>query len=230
MAMILLAAWGVMIVDWAGDCVGLWAGLELAGAAAVVLVSGRRADLGLRLVVTGGVARGLVLIGLALVYATVGSADLPAVRRDMAFEGSTLPLAVAVFVLLGGLAVRAGLSPFQFARVPVSRGASPLGAGVIIGLVAAAALTVAIKIAAALTPLPAVFGPYLMVVAAVAMVGGGAAALATRSPRARLADLAPRPVCWIAAGPDTPTRNGLGASLYLVGAFAVRASTGAELM
>ena len=230
MAMILLAAFGVMIVASAGDFVGLWAGLELAGAAAVVLVSARRADLGLRLLVTGGVASALVLIGLALVYATVGSADLPAVRRDMAFEGATLPLAIAVFVLLGGLAVRAGLSPFQFARVPVSLGASPLGAGVIIGLVAAAALTVAIKIAAALTPLPAVFGPYLMVVAAVAMVGGGAAALATRSPRARLAYLAAGQVGWIAAGLATHYRSGLGASLFLVGAFALAATTGPALM
>src|SRR5256712_4344640 len=192
MAMILLAAWGVMIVDWAGDCVGLWAGLELAGAAAVVLVSARRADLGLRLLVTGGVASALVLIGLALVYATVGSADLPAVRRDMAFEGATLPLAIAVFVLLGGLAVRAGLSPFQFARVPVSLGASPLGAGVIIGLVAAAALTVAIKIAAALTPLPAVFRPYPMVVAAGGVGGGRGPRPAAPAARAGAGALPPR--------------------------------------
>src|SRR2546428_1256045 len=118
MAMILLAAWGVMIVDWAGDCVGLWAGLELAGAAAVVLVSARRADLGLRLLVTGGAASALVLIGLALVYATVGSADLPAVRRAMAFAGATLPLAIAVFVLPGGLSACAGLSPPSLSSAP----------------------------------------------------------------------------------------------------------------
>lgn len=180
MAMILLAAFGVMIIASAGDFVGLWAGLELAGAAGVVLVSMRRTDLGLRLLLTGGVASALALIGFAFIYATVGSADLPAVRRDMTLEGATLPLAIAVLVLLGGLAVRAGLPPLQFARVPVSLGASPLGAGLVIGLVAAAALTVAIKIVAALTPLPAVFAPYLMVVAAVALVGGGAAALATR--------------------------------------------------
>jgi NADH-quinone oxidoreductase subunit N len=219
-----------MVVASAGDFVGLWAGLELAGAAAVVIVSSRRTDLGLRLLVVGGVASGLVLIGLVFVYATVGSADLPAVRRDMAFEGATLPLAIAVFVLLGGLAVRAGVPPFQFARVPISLGASPLGAGVVIGLVAAAAMTVAIKIAAALTPLPAVFGPYLMVVAAVAMVGGGAAALATRSPRARLMYLAAGQVGWVAAGLATHYRSGLGASLFLLGAFALAATTGPALM
>jgi len=230
MAMTLLAAFGVMVVASAGDFVGLWAGLEIAGAAAVVIISSRRTDLGLRLLVMGGVASGLVLIGLAFVYATVGSADLPAVRRDMGFEGATLPLAIAVFVLLGGLAVRAGIPPFQFARVPISLAASPLGAGVVIGLVAAAALTVAVKIAGALTPLPAVFGPYLMVIAAVAMVGGGAAALATRSPRVRLAYLAVGQVGWVAAGLATHYRSGLGASLFLLGAFALAATTGPALM
>jgi NADH:ubiquinone oxidoreductase subunit 2 (subunit N) len=38
LSMTLLAAFGVMVVASAGDFVGLWAGLELAAAAAVVLV------------------------------------------------------------------------------------------------------------------------------------------------------------------------------------------------
>src|SRR5713101_7956118 len=221
MAMILLAAFGVMLVASATDFVGLWAGLELAGAAGVALVSVRRTDLGLRLLVAGGVASALVLIGLAFVYATTGSADLLTVRRVAAAANPTLPLAIPVLLLLGGLAVRAGLPPFQFARLPVALGASPLGAGIVIGLVAAAALTFAFKISAALLPLPAVFSPYLMVVAAVAIVGGGAGALATRSPRARLAYLAAGQVGWVAAGLATHYRTGLGASLFLLGAFAL---------
>jgi NADH-quinone oxidoreductase subunit N len=230
MAMILLAALGVMIVASATDFVGLWAGLELAGAAGVVLVSLRRTDLGLRLLVAGGVASALVLIGLAFVYATTGSADLLAVRHFVASANPTLPLAVPVLLLLGGLAVRAGLLPFQFARVPVALGASPLGAGIVIGLVVAAALTVAFKVSAALLPLPPVFSPYLVVVAAVAMVGGGAAALATRSPRARLVYLAAGQVGWVAAGLATHYRTGLGSSLFLMGAFAVAATTGPAVM
>src|SRR6266478_4055477 len=100
MAMILLAAFGVMIVASATDFVGLWAGLELAGAAGVVLVSVRRTDLGLRLLVAGGVASALVLIGLAFVYATTGSADLSTVRRAAASASATLPLAIPVFLLI----------------------------------------------------------------------------------------------------------------------------------
>jgi NADH-quinone oxidoreductase subunit N len=230
MAMVLLAAFGVMTVASAGDFVGLWAGLELAAASGVVLVSLRRTDLGLRLLIAGGVASALVLIGLAFVYATTGSADMQTARLALASAGPTLPLAIPVLLLLGGLAVLAGLPPFQFARVPVGLGASPLGAGVVVGMIAAAALTVAVKFAALLTLLPAVFSPYLLVVAAIATVGGGAAALATRSPRARLAYLGAGQVGWVAAGLATHYRTGLGASLFLLGAFAVAATTGPAVM
>jgi len=229
-SMVLLAAFGVMVVASAGDFVGLWAGLELAGLAGVVLVSMRRTDLGLRLLVVGGVASALVLIGLAFVYASTGSADLQAVRRAIAQSGPTLPLAIPVLLLLGGLAVRAGLPPLQFARLPISLGASPLGAGLVIGLVGVAALTLGVKVAAALSTVPAVFSPYLMVAAAVAMVGGGAAALATRSPRARLAYLAAGQVGWVAAGLATHYRSGLAGALFLLGAFALAATTGPAVM
>src|SRR6266550_1205169 len=43
-ALTLLAGFGVMVAASAGDFVGLWAGLELAAAAAVVLVGRRRPD------------------------------------------------------------------------------------------------------------------------------------------------------------------------------------------
>ncbi len=229
MAMILLAAFGVMVIASASDFVGLWAGLELAAAAGVVLVSMRRTDLGLRLVVVGGVASALVLMGLAFVYATAGSADLPTLHRTVGVAGPILPFAIPIFLLLGGLAMRAGVPPFALG-LGVQSGASPLAAGLIIGLVAAAALTVSIKIAAALTPVPAVFAPYLMVIAAVAMVGGGAAALATRSPRARLAYLAAGQAGWVAAGLATHYRVGVGASLFLLGAFVLAATTGPAVM
>src|SRR5437879_4416221 len=92
-AMILLAAFGGMVVASAGDFVGLWAGLELAAAAGVVLVSLRRTDLGLRLLVVGGVASTLIVVGLAFVYATTGNPDLTAIRA--ALMSHTPPPALA---------------------------------------------------------------------------------------------------------------------------------------
>jgi NADH-quinone oxidoreductase subunit N len=62
------------------------------------------------------------------------------------------------------------------------------------------------------------------------MVGGGAAALAVRAPRARLAYLAASQAGWVAAGLATHYRAGLGGSLFLLGAFAVAATCGPAVM
>jgi NADH-quinone oxidoreductase subunit N len=230
LAMPLLAAFGVMVAASAGDLVALWAGLELAAAAGVVMVSLRRPDLAIRLLLTGAVASALLLTGLAFLYASVGTSDLTAMR-DVLFSGApTLALTIPVFLVISGLAVRATLAPFQLAGIPASLGASPLGAGLVLGLVAAAAATVAIKLVAALTPIPAVYSSYLEVVAAVAMVGGGAAALAVRSPRARLAYLAAGQIGWVAAGLVSHYRSGLAGSLFLLGAFAVAATCGPAVL
>src|SRR5207249_4208390 len=230
LAMPLLAAFGVMVAASAADLVGLWAGLELAAAAAVVMVALRRPDLGLRLLVVGGVATSLVLIGLAFLYASTGNADLVAIRDVLASRAPTVALAVPMLLLLGGLAVRAGIAPFHVGPLPISLGASPLGAGLVIGLVTVAAATVAIQIVAAVAPLPAVFAPYAVAVAAVAMVGGGAAALAVRSPRPRMAYLAVAQLGWVAAGLSTHFRAGFAASLFLLAAFGIAATCGPALL
>jgi NADH-quinone oxidoreductase subunit N len=230
LAMPLLAAFGVMVAASAGDFVALWAGLELAAAAGVVLVGLRRPDLGLRLLVVGGIATALLVVGFAFVYATAGTADLVTARRLLQSAAATLPLAIPVLLLLGGLAVRAGVAPFHIAGLPASLGASPLGAGLVLGLVAAAALVAAIKVTVVLSPVPEVLSPYLEVVAGVAIVGGGAAALAVRAPRARLAYLAVGQVGWVAAGLATHYRGGLGASLFLLGAFALAATCGPAVL
>jgi NADH-quinone oxidoreductase subunit N len=230
LGMPLLATFGVMVAASASDLVALWAGLELAAAAGVVMVAVRRPDLAIRLLVTGGVASALLLTGLAFLYASVGTSDLTVIREVLFSAAPTLALAIPVFLVISGLAVRATLVPFQLAGIPASLGASPLGSGLVLGLVAAAAATVAIKLVAALTPIPAVYSSYLEVVAAMAMVGGGAGALAVRSPRTRIAYLAAGQIGWVAAGLVTHYRAGLAASLFLLGAFAVAATCGPAVM
>jgi NADH-quinone oxidoreductase subunit N len=230
LAMPLLSAFGVMVAASAGDFVSLWAGLELAAAAGVVLVGLRRPDLGLRLLLAGGLATALLVAGFAFVYATAGTADLLTARQILQSAAPTLPLAIPVLLLFAGLAVRASIAPFHVANLPASLGATPLGAGLVLGLVAAAGLVAAIKVAAVLSPLPEVLSPYLAGIGAVAMVGGGAAAVAVRAPRARLAYLAAGQVGWVAAGLSTHYRSGLGGSLFLLGAFALAATCGPAVM
>ncbi len=229
-SMPLLAAFGVMVAASAGDLVALWAGLELAAVAGVVMVSLRRPDLALRSLIAGGLASALVLMGIAYIYATTGNQDIAAIRAVLLGSAPSLALAIPVLLLISGLAMRAGLAPFQLAGLPAGLGASPLGAGLMLGLIAAGAAIVAIKLGAALLPVSAVYSPYLELLAAVAIVGGGAAALAVRAPRNRLAYLAAGQVGWLAAGLATHYRAGVSASLFLLGAFVVAATCGPALL
>ncbi len=229
-AMPLLAAFGVMVAASAGDMVGLWAGLELAGAAAIAAVALRRPDVALRLLIAGAAASAFLLAGLAYLFAWTGTSDLGSMRPLLLYTTPTLPLTIPVLLLFGGLAVRAGLAPFHVAGLPAELGASPLGSGVVLGLVALSAGVVAIKLAAALLPVPGAYAPYLAVLAAVAMVGGGAAALAVSSPRPRMAYLATSQIGWVAAGLVSHYRAGIAASLFLLGAFAVAAASGPALL
>src|SRR4029077_8937038 len=97
LAMPLLAAFGVMVAASARDLVALWAGLELAAAAGVVMVSLRRPDLALRLLVSGGVASAMLLVGLAFLYASAGTSSLVTMRAVLFSGAPTLALAIPVF-------------------------------------------------------------------------------------------------------------------------------------
>lgn len=229
-AMPLLAAFGVMVAASAGDLVGLWAGPEVAALAGIVVVGQRRPEVALRLLIAGGVASVLLLAGFAYLYASTGTADLATMRTYLLYTTPTLPLVLPVLLMLGGLAFRAGLAPFQLVEMPAGLRASPLGAGLVLGLGALAAGVVALKVAAALIGSPDLYSPYLSVLAAVAMAGGGAAALAVRSPRARLAFLATSQMGWVAAGLVSHNRAGIGAALFLLGAFGVVATCGPAVL
>lgn len=226
----MLAAFGVMVAASAGDLVGLWAGLELAGAAGVVVVAQRRPEVALRVLIAGGVATALMLSGFVYLYASTGTADLSTMRTYLLYTVPTLPLVLPVLLMMGGLAFRAGLSPFQLAELPAGLRASPLGAGLVLGLVALGAGIAAIKIATALIGDPDLYSPYLSVLAAAAMAGGGAMALAVRSPRARIAFLATSQMGWVAAGLVGHNRAGVAASLFLLGAFGLAATCGPAVL
>ncbi|HET9782668.1 MAG TPA: proton-conducting transporter membrane subunit, partial [Candidatus Dormibacteraeota bacterium] len=222
-AMPLLAAFGVMVAASAADLVGLWAGLELVGVSGVVLVALRRPDLGLRLLVVGGIGSVLLLVGLVFIYATTGNADLSGIRSGITGEPPTVAVVIPVLLLIAGLAIRAGVAPFHAGTLPVGLGASPVGSALVVGMAAVAAGVVALKLTAALLPIGDSYAAFAQVVAAIAMVGGGAAALGVRSPRPRMAYIAIAQLGWLAAGSATHFRSGFGSSLFLLGAFALAA-------
>src|SRR5205823_3258948 len=163
------------------------------------------------------------------VYATAGSADLGAVHAALLGVAPTLPLAVPVLVLLGALIYRASLAPLQLGAGHGLAAPSPMSIGLVAGLAAAAAVVAAVKISVAVGAISVAFSPYVEIVAAVAMVGGGAGALAVRSPRTRIAFLAAGQTGWVIAGLGTQFRGGIAATIFLLGALVVAATAAPAL-
>jgi len=230
LAMPMLAAFGVMVTASAGDFIGVWAGIEVTAAAGLAMLALRRPDQAMRLLLAGGAAGALLLGGLAYVYATAGTADLLEMRRMLTGVAPTLPLTIPVALAFGSIAFRASLSPLQVSGGAFAPPASPLSTSLVTGLSAAAALVAAVKITAALGPVGPVFGTFLEVVAVVTMIGGGAAALAVRAPRARIGFLAAAQSGWVLAGLSTHYHAGTGSAVFLLGALTIAATAGPAVM
>src|SRR5207245_1860635 len=144
----------------------------------------------------------------ALLTAAVALAATDWTAEDSLHLGLAMPLLAAFGIMVAASAA-------DLVGLRASLQLAPAAGGV------HAAAWVAVKLAAALIPIPAVYVPYANVIAALAMLGGGAAALAVRSPRPRLAYLAVGQLGWVAAGLATHFRSGTAAALFLLGAFAV---------
>src|SRR4029077_9104834 len=224
LAMPMLAAFGVMVVASGGDFLSVWAGLELAGAAGVLMLATRRPDSGLRLLLFGAAASALMLIGLGYVYATTGSADFGGGHAALLGTAPTLALAVPVLLLLGALIYRASLAPLQLGATHGVAAPSPMSIGLVAGLAAAAAVVAAVKISVALGAVSVAYSPYIEIVAALAMAGGGAGAFSVRSPRPGIAFLHRGQAGCVVAGLVTQFRGGIGATIFLLGALVVAAT------
>jgi NADH-quinone oxidoreductase subunit N len=230
LAMPMLAAFGVMVTASAGDIVGVWAGVEVTAAAGVAMLAMRRPDQAMRLLLAGAGASALLLIGLAYVYASSGTTDLLNMRGLLAGLAPTLPLMIPLALILGSLAFRSSVSPLYVGGGLVSPLASPLSTGVITGLSATAALVAAVKLTAAVAPVGAVYAVFLEVVAALTILGGAAAALAVRNPRARMAFLAASQSGWVLAALATHYKAGVVAAVFMLGAFTLAATAGPAVM
>jgi NADH-quinone oxidoreductase subunit N len=224
-----LATFGGMVAASATSLVGLWAGLELAALAGVAAAGLAARAQGVRLLVTSGVAAALVTFGFAYIYAVAQDASLPGLHQAFLGHPATLPVALAVLVLLAGLAVRLGLAPFQAPAVEGAAGAPPTGAAVLSGLVVGVAAVVAAKLLAALIGVNPAWAPWLAWVGAFTMLVSGLRALAASSVRSLAAWLVVAQAGWVAAALAIHDQRGGAAALFLFGALLVSAAAAPAL-
>ncbi|WFL77139.1 NADH-quinone oxidoreductase subunit NuoN [Altererythrobacter arenosus] len=125
--LILFAALGMSIMVSASDFLTLYVGLELNSLAAYVLAAilrndGKSSEAGLKYFVLGGLASGILLYGISLLYGFTGATSFSAVAAALSGELGTGALFGLIFVL-SGLAFKIAAVPFHMWTPDVYEGA-----------------------------------------------------------------------------------------------------------
>src|SRR3954453_12820836 len=127
--LVLFATVGMMAMASASNLMTLYLGLELQSLALYVLAAFARDDLraseaGLKYFVLSGLASGLLLYGISLVYGFSGTMDLGALHDLLVKpEGATAGLVVGIVFVLVGLAFKVSAVPFHMWTPDVYEGA-----------------------------------------------------------------------------------------------------------
>ena len=251
-ALMLTTTIGMMLMAAATDLLTAYLALETVSIMSYVLAGFRRrarqsAEAALKYVIYGGVASGVMLYGMSLLYGLAGSTSFTAVRLACAATPATATVALAVVLCLGGFGYKVASVPFHMWCPDVYEGApTPVSAFLSVGPKAAGfALLVRFfggalpsELGGAAAPWPLLLG----LVAAATMTLGNLAALQQTNVKRLLAYSsiahAGYALLALAAGGDDGTRAIL---LYLVvylfmnlGAFVVvialgEVGVGAEL-
>jgi len=125
--LVLLATLGMSIMVSSGNFLTLYVGLELNSLAAYVLAAflrndARPAEAGLKYFVLGGLASGILLYGISLLYGFTGTTGFAAMSAALSGELGTGALFGIVFVL-AGLAFKIAAAPFHMWTPDVYQGA-----------------------------------------------------------------------------------------------------------
>jgi len=196
----LLACFGGLVSASATDLAGLWAGLELAVLASVGALAVREPAAARRALLIGGSLGALAALGMALVAAAAGSSELAVMRTSLG-PPLGLPLALAVLLVFAALLG-------QLAAAPAG---GPLAAG--------AAGIVLIKFAGAAAALAGAWAVLIPALAAAAMVVAALGAVAGGPARGIIGWAGLLQLGWIVAGLAGGARLGVGAGLFLFGAY-----------
>lgn len=145
--LILLSALGASVMVSASDLMMLYVGLELQSLSAYVLASYRRhdersAEAGLKYFVLGGLASGILLYGISLLYGFAGTTYFSGLAAAFAGpNGANLGLLFGLVFTLAGLAFKIAAVPFHMWTPDVYEGApTPVTAFFAAGQKAAAIL------------------------------------------------------------------------------------------
>lgn len=241
-ALLLFAAAGMGLLSSAVSLSGIFLALEAFTLVFYVLIAFNKdcplgAEAGLKYLVPGGVAAGLLAFGMALLYAASGSLQLPAATAALMAGAPMQSVALAgMALLLGAFAFKLSLAPFHFWTPDVYQGAPAPVTGLLAsgskGAVTAALLT----LTATLPAPPTIFKPVLIALALLSMVVGTLCALTQNNVKRMLAYssvvhmgfVLTGLLCWNSTGRSAALFYLVGYSIVTLGIFAIITSFSGE--
>ena len=127
--LILLATVGMSVMVSATSLMTLYVGLELSSLSSYILAAYRRTDdrsaeAGLKYFVLGGLASGILLYGISLLYGFTGTTQYDGIAAAFARDGTgSIGLLLGLVFLLAGLAFKVSAVPFHMWTPDVYEGA-----------------------------------------------------------------------------------------------------------
>ncbi|MQP76324.1 NADH-quinone oxidoreductase subunit NuoN [Stenotrophomonas sp. MYb238] len=126
--LVLFATAGMMILVSAGSLLMVYLGLELLALCSYALVASNRenklaAEAGMKYIVLGSLASGLLLYGMSLVYGATGSLHLDVIHDAAAHSDERLLLLTGAVFMVAGVAFKLGAAPFHMWLPDVYQGA-----------------------------------------------------------------------------------------------------------
>ena len=126
--LVLFATAGMMILVSAGSLLMVYLGLELLALCSYALVASNRenklaAEAGMKYIVLGSLASGLLLYGMSLVYGATGSLHLDVIRDAAVHSDEHLLLLTGAVFMVAGVAFKLGAAPFHMWLPDVYQGA-----------------------------------------------------------------------------------------------------------
>lgn len=243
-AMMLLAAVGLMLLVGSEELLVIFIGLELLGLSLYVLTAFEKTDLrsaeaGLKYFLFGSTASAFTLFGISLIYGASGSTTLIAVGGALRNAPVTILCAAGVVMTLIGFAFKIAAAPFHL-WAPDTYQAAPISSAAFIasGSKVASFLVLGKIVLVGFAPVHGSAGwhamtsgwsPLLAVVAAFSILVGNFVALAQSNVRRLLAYSAVAHAGYTLIGLVAASTNGFAAALFyttiyaftLVGAFGV---------
>jgi len=236
LALVLLAAVGLMLLVGSEELLMIFIGLELLGLSLYVMAAFDKADVrsaeaGLKYFLFGSTSSAFTLFGISLLYGMTGTTGLAPIATKLASMSLQPLLAVAIVMTLVGFAFKIAAAPFHLWAPDAYQGAPVPSAAFIASGSKVASFVVLGKIvlvgfapvhgSAAWHAMVAGWSPILAALAALSIVIGNLLALAQSNVRRLLAYSAVAHAGYTLIGFVAGDRDGFSAALFYITVYAV---------